>query len=330
MAIVKNRSARSYAKTPNVTTNYNAVEIEVANEMVRVVSLAENLDTFRKYYHYWKFQHDLRIEYSMTEQESSFREGLARFLLFKTPKFHRRFFNKTTNALSTVKRWNRVYHRYMEELATRVIAEKKGYFSGQTDLQQVDVWVALSNVALAHWVGGSQWANDEEKHAYQTAISGDLPAETEINLDGDDPLNKAIYIFLIPYEGPSNPKKRNIQGKPVSNITVAVCPIVPVVPGDFLGVLSGKVRYATEVGNITKYVQGPSPNLWLDFSKFTGRLSCMKIAEKDDEINVKLSWKRIDCENGPDWRIEVTATKPIGPFEQLLRPAPPSRAQVDL
>jgi hypothetical protein len=56
----------------------------------------------------------------------------------------------------------------------------------------------------------------------------------------------------------------------------------------------------------------------------------MKIAEKDDEINVKLSWKRIDCENGPDWCIEVTATKPIGPFEQLLRPAPPSRAQVDL
>jgi hypothetical protein len=88
-----------------------------------------------------------------------------------------------------------------------------------------------------------------------------LPAETEINLNGDDPLNKAIYIFLIPYEGPSNPKKRKIGGEPVFNITVAVCPIAPIVPRDFLGVLSGKVRYATEVGNITKYVQGPSLNL---------------------------------------------------------------------
>jgi hypothetical protein len=63
----KNRSAGSYAKTPNVTANYSAAEIEVANEMVRVVSSAENLDTFCKYRRYWKFQHDLRIEYSMTE-----------------------------------------------------------------------------------------------------------------------------------------------------------------------------------------------------------------------------------------------------------------------
>ena len=81
-----------------------------------------------------------------------------------------------------------------------------------------------------------------------------MPIETEINLDGDDPLNKAIYIFLIPYKGPSNPKKRRIGGKLVSNITVAICLIVPIVPRDFLGVLSGKVCYATEVANITKYV----------------------------------------------------------------------------
>ena len=67
VTIVKNRSARSYAKTLNVTTNYSAIEIEVANEMVRLVSLAENPDTFHKYYRYWKFQHDLRIEYLMTE-----------------------------------------------------------------------------------------------------------------------------------------------------------------------------------------------------------------------------------------------------------------------
>jgi hypothetical protein len=153
-----------------------------------------------------------------------------------------------------------------------------------------------------------------------------LSTETEINLNRDDPLNKAIYIFLIPYKGPSNPKKRKIGGEPVSNITVAVCPIVPVVPRDFLGVLSRKLRYTTKVGNITKYVQGPLLNLWLDFSKFIGRLSCIKIAEKDNEINVKLSWKRINCKNSPNWRIKVIATKPISPFEQLLCLAPLSRA----
>ena len=86
------------------------------------------------------------------------------------------------------------------------------------------------------------------------AISSDLLIETEINLDRDDPLNKVIYIFLIPYKGPSNPKKRDIRGKLVSNITIAVCLIVPIVPRDFLGVMLGQVRYSTEVGNITKYV----------------------------------------------------------------------------
>ena len=67
MTIVKNRSTRSYTKTPNVTTNYSAIEIEVANEMVRLVSLAKNLDTFYKYHYYWKFQHDLCIKYSITK-----------------------------------------------------------------------------------------------------------------------------------------------------------------------------------------------------------------------------------------------------------------------
>jgi hypothetical protein len=72
VTIAKNRSARSYAKTLNVTADYSAAEIEVANKIVRLVSSAENLNTFRKYCRYWKFQHNLRIEYSITEQESSF------------------------------------------------------------------------------------------------------------------------------------------------------------------------------------------------------------------------------------------------------------------
>jgi hypothetical protein len=88
-----------------------------------------------------------------------------------------------------------------------------------------------------------------------------LPTETEINLNKDNPLNKVIYIFLIPYKGPFNPRKRKIGGKLVFNITVAVCLIVLVVFRDFLGVLLKQVCYTTKVGNITKYVQGPLLNL---------------------------------------------------------------------
>jgi hypothetical protein len=116
-----------------------------------------------------------------------------------------------------------------------------------------------------------------------------LPTETKINLDKDNLLNKAIYIFLIPYKGPSNPKKRKIRRELVFNITIAICLIVLVVLRDFLGVLLRKLCYTTKVSNITKYVQGPLPNLWLNFSKFTSRLSCIKITEKDNKINVKLS-----------------------------------------
>jgi hypothetical protein len=146
-------------------------------------------------------------------------------------------------------------------------------------------------------------------------------------IDGDDPRNKAIYVFLIPYKGLPNPKKRKLNGELASIRAVAVCPIVPVLSGDFLGVMSGRVRYTTEIGTPAKYIQGPLLNLWLDFSHFTGRLSCMKVVENGDDVNVQLNWKSVDSEDGQEWRVEVIATQNIGPFEQLLYPAQPSREQ---
>ena len=298
VAAAKIRNTQSRAKTPGRIPDYSAAEIEVADEMVKIVSSAENPDTFRKYRSFWKFLHDLRVECEAVKQddndeESMLREGLGLILLFQTPKFHRRFFNKTTNALSTVKKWNKVYHPYMRELAARVIAERKGDFSSRSDLQRVDVQIALSHIAPMYWVSSSPWANDEEKRAYQATISYNSSSESQVacgtKIDGDDTRNKAIYVFLVPYEGPPNPKKRKFNGDPVSTIAVAVCPIIPVLSGDFLGVMSGRVRYTTDVGTPAKYVQGPLPNLWLDFSQFTGRLSCMKVAENDDDVNVRLS-----------------------------------------
>jgi hypothetical protein len=135
VAAAKIRHIQSRAKSPGRIPDYRAAEIEVADEMVRTVSSAENPDTFRKYRSFWKFLHDLRIESETIERHdneevSMLREGLVLILLFQTPKFRRRFFNKTTNALSTEQKWNKVYHPYMRELAARVIAETKGDFSG--------------------------------------------------------------------------------------------------------------------------------------------------------------------------------------------------------
>jgi hypothetical protein len=108
----------------------------------------------------------------------------------------------------------------------------------------------------------------------------------------DDPRDKAIYVFLMPYEGLPNLKKRKFNEELASMRAVAVRSIVPVLSGDFLDVVSGRVRYTTEVGTTAKYIQGPLPNPWLDFSHVTGRLGCMKVTENDDDINVglRLAW----------------------------------------
>jgi hypothetical protein len=66
---------------------------------------------------------------------------------------------------------------------------------------------------------------------------------------------------MIPYEGPPNPEKRKFNRGLASMRAVAVCAIAPVLSGDFLGVMSGRVRYATEVGTPVKYIQEPLPNL---------------------------------------------------------------------
>jgi hypothetical protein len=101
---------------------------------------------------------------------------------------------------------------------------------------------------------------------------------------------------------------------------VAPCPVIPILPGDFLGVMSGQLRYTPEVGRSDEAIQGPYPKLWLDFSKITGKLSCMRSAELDTEANVTLTWKGYNDQHGMDWRVEVVATKEIWPFEELVRP----------
>jgi hypothetical protein len=92
---------------------------------------------------------------------------------------------------------------------------------------------------------------------------------------------------------------------------VAPCPVIPIQPGDFLGVMSGQLRYTPEVGRSDKAIQGPDSKLWLDFSEITGKLSCMRTAALGTEANVALTWKRYNDQHGMNWRIEVVATKEI-------------------
>ena len=184
------------------------------------------------------------------------KDGLTHILLFRTKGFNRRFFNKTKDSLQTVRKWNQVYHPYMKEVQVRVLAERANDFSGSTDLHQTAVEKALK-VSPANWINGTRALNQEEQQSYLASFDCTLQPDELLSqstrevlrdgVDGQSERNNTIYICLIPYEGPPN-RKRTHNGAPASRVVAAPCPVVPILPGDFLGVMSGQLRYTLEPG----------------------------------------------------------------------------------
>jgi hypothetical protein len=104
-----------------------------------------------------------------------------------------------------------------------------------------------------------------------------------------------------------------------------ICPIIPVFPGDFLGIYSGTVRFS-EKPNPSHGIPGPEPKLWLDYSQSTGTFNQMQVSKPNTNANVYLHWEAVNkqdemgsCES---WRVLVIASKAIMPFEPLVRTAP--------
>ncbi|KAJ5360071.1 hypothetical protein N7517_009262 [Penicillium concentricum] len=120
--------------------------------------------------------------------------------------------------------------------------------------------------------------------------------------------DKSSFTFLLPKDDSS----------------FLVCSIIPVREGDFLGVFSGKIRFS-ETWSPRHGIHGPVGNLWLDYSKVTGTLSQMCVSETGGSANVRIQWDLIhddvDKDNCSSWRVSVKATKPIMPFEPLVREA---------
>jgi hypothetical protein len=147
-------------------------------------------------------------------------------------------------------------------------AERANDFSGSTDLHQTVVVKEsqVSKVSRINWVNGTRGLNREEQQSYLASFNCTLQPEelslqssTEVlrdGIDGQSERNTAIYI------GPPNGKRKR-DGVPTSRVVVAPCPVVPILPGDFLGVMSGQLRYTPELGCSDKAIQGPDPKLWL-------------------------------------------------------------------
>ncbi|KAF8850019.1 hypothetical protein BDZ45DRAFT_680080 [Acephala macrosclerotiorum] len=324
-----------YRENPGSAADASQAEAEAVKELVDVVSKGRSEENYRKHHRFWKFLHDVRVEGTNNEMEDAearmLKDGLTHILLFRTKGFNRRFFNKTKDSLQTVRKWNQVYHPYMKEVQMRVLAERASDFSGSTDWHQTVVRKEsqVSKVARINWVNGTRALNQEEQQSYVASFDRPLQPEelssqstTEVlrdGIDGQSERNNAIYICLVPYEGPLN-GKRKYNGTPASRVVAAPCPVVPILPGDFLGVMSGQLRYTSKLECSDEAIQGPDPKQWLDFSKITGKLSCMRSADLGTEANVTLTWKKYNDQHGMNWRVEVVAAKEIWPFEELVRP----------
>jgi hypothetical protein len=113
--------------------------------------------------------------------------------------------------------------------------------------------------------------------------------------------------------------------RPGADKLVSVFPIVPVSPGDLLGIFSGKIRFS-EHCDVAQAIEGPIPNLWLDYSQVTGTLNQMQVAQPGGKANVHLAWEGVNenAEVGPceSWRVLALAIRKIMPFEPLIRAAP--------
>jgi hypothetical protein len=113
-----------------------------------------------------------------------------------------------------------------------------------------------------------------------------------------------------------------IGNKSASTNLLAVCPLVSVAPGDFLGIFSGRLRYVDQ--KPPRAIKGPVDGLWLDHSETTGKLNQMRVAKPGEKTNVCLAWEGVNEVKGEEtcqyWRVLVIATRDIMPFDQLIRP----------
>ena len=127
-------------------------------------------------------------------------------------------------------------------------------------------------------------------------------------------------MTLVPYEGES--EERTPGACSGSTELLAVAPLVPILPGDFLGIFSGRLRYTDQ--EPLRSILGLMLNLWLDYSVVMGKRGKIGVAKAQEPTNVCLAWEGVNEVKGEEscqyLRILVFATRHIMPFDQLRPP----------
>ena len=146
-------------------------------------------------------------------------------------------------------------------------------------------------------------------------------------IEGQQDRNMSTYISLVPYTSESG--KRTFSQNTASTELLAVAPMVPISPGDFLGIFPGRLWHTNRWS--IRAISVLVVNLWLEYSEVMGKLTRIKGAKDDEVANVCLAWEGVNVVKGDKsfrqyLRVLGIATRLIMPSDQLIRP--PSTAAV--
>jgi hypothetical protein len=122
--------------------------------------------------------------------------------------------------------------------------------SGRLDLLHASIAEILSIPESAWDNRSNMWYSDKEEASYKL-ISSCIATSTESN---PKRLTEDMYI-----ESGMN-KSFFISIRPGAEKLVSVFPIVPIFPGDLLGIFSSKIQFL-EHYNVAQAFKGPIPNL---------------------------------------------------------------------
>jgi hypothetical protein len=247
--------------------------------------------------------------------------GVVTILLYRDAKFNKycksfpRRKNSSGELIDIIVSWEKVYSGYIKQIELRALEQAKGNFSGRLDLLHAST-AKILRIPESAWDNGSNtWYSNEEAASYKLTSSC-IATSTESN---PKRLTEDTYI-----ESGTN-KSFFVSIRPGAEKLVSVFPIVPVFPGDLLGIFSGKIRFS-EHCDVAQAFEGPIPKLWLDYSQVTGTLNQMQVIQSGGAANVHLEWEGVNenVEAGPceSWRVLVLAIRKIMPFEPLIRAAP--------
>jgi hypothetical protein len=267
---------------------------------------ASGLENQRQYRKLWKCLFEMR------------KAGTDKILFYRSKEFDKYCKEYPTKSehslLNTITSWEKVYGPQIEQLETRVKDLVRGDTKGLSILRLLHVKERIKIQQSAWNNAANIWFTDEEEGAFRLT-GGPMVA-------ADDPLwglfdhqalsesihNKTLFITLLP-----------------RNEHLAVCPIVPVCPGDFLGIFAGAIRFSDDFNRVHG-IRGPMEKLWLDYSKVTGVLNQMDVSKPGGEANVQIRWELVNMEEEGEprmsWTVSVRALKPIKPFEKIVREAP--------